>query len=286
MKNLLLPIVLAFTLTSYAQEAQSGPSSRYFKVVPISEAHQTFGHPQEETLNPKSINVLIWNIKKALVIGWEEEFNFYGKNQDLFLLQEAYENDIFLNTLNSFRNIRWDMGRSFLYRAYGDTATGNMIGSEVAPSQFIVRHSPNREPVTNTPKAMTIGTYPVGENAHVLVISIHGINFNSNAAFRRHMEQAAEEIRKHSGPVIFAGDFNTHTNGRESYLAQLAEELDLDEVEFKNSEYRTRAPVTGNYFDHAFVRGLKVSYAEVMKESLASDHRPMKLTLSLISQKH
>lgn len=286
MKNLLLPLLLALTLTSYAQEAQSGPSSRYFKVVPLSEAHQTFGHAQAQSLDPKSINVLVWNIKKSIVVGWDEEFQYYGKNQDLFLLQEAYESDLFLNTLNTFRNIRWDMGRSFLYRSYGDTATGSMIGSSVDPTQYLVFHSPNREPVTNTPKAMTMGTYPVGQKDHILVISIHGINFNSNAAFRNHMDQAAEEIKKHDGPVLFAGDFNSHTAGRLGYLMYITEELGLKEVEFKNSEYRTRAPVTGNYFDHAFVRGLKVTHAEVMKDSLASDHRPMKLSLSLLPKKH
>jgi endonuclease/exonuclease/phosphatase (EEP) superfamily protein YafD len=283
MKNLLFPILLSLTLNSQAAEAFD-TTSRYFKVPPISEAHTSFGIAEERTLNPESIKVLVWNIKKAMVVGWPEEFATYGAKKDLFLIQEAYENDIFLKTLKSFDTIRWDMGISFIYRRYADTPTGNMVGSEVSPLEVIVRHSPDHEPVTNTPKAMVIAKYPVG-NEELLVISVHGINFNSNQAFFRHMAQAQEEIKNHRGPVFFAGDFNTHTNGRVSYLETITKELGMVEVEFKNGSYRSRAPVTKNFFDHAFVRGLKVKEAEVLKDSFASDHKPMTLELALLHQK-
>ena len=255
---------------------------RYYIPIPEDEAHYVLGRSSESELNPNSIKTFVWNIKKTQEPAWENEFRTYGEGQDLFLLQEAYQSPLFMRVIESFQGMRWDMGASFLYRIYGNTATGTLLGSRVRPSEVIVKHTADEEPVIGTPKAMTFAKYPIS-NTHLelLAVSVHGINLTSFASFKRHMEQAVDEISKHDGPVLFAGDFNTRTKGRTRYLMGLIKSLNMQEVKFKHAERRMAWKFTKNYLDHGFVRGLEVLNAQVLKDSRGSDHKPMMLELAL-----
>ena len=265
-------------LGQLGQQKDNPVSDFLFTFIPEEKAHAISGSAQQEELAPYSIKALIWNIKKSQVEGWEREFLDYSHDQDLVLIQEAYDSEYFKNVLSDFQGYRWDMGVSFLYRRYGNTATGTMIGSKTRPSWVMVKHSVDREPITETPKSMTFAKYPLsGTDKELLAINVHGINLTTYSSFVRQMAQASEEIEKHSGPVLFAGDFNTRTNGRLNYLKSLAERLRLEEVKFKHAEYRMVWRFTDNYLDHAFVKGLRILNAEVLKDSLGSDHKPMVL---------
>lgn len=128
---------------------------------------------------------------------------------------------------------------------------------------------------------MTFAKYPLSNQKNLLVISVHGINLTSHNSFERQMAQAEEVITAHDGPVIFAGDFNTRTKDRTEHLFQIVKRLKLDEVKFKNAEYRMVWKFTKNYLDHGFTRGLTVKNAEVFKDSRGSDHRPLALEVSV-----
>jgi len=274
---------LALTLTLFfQQDASAGILSRYFRTVPLEEAHTISGAAEAREFKAESIKVFIWNIKKTQEYDWEEEFTAFGQNRDLFLIQEAYKTDIFNSTLEKFSGVRWDMGISFLYRNYNDRPTGTMIGSKVNPTSVVITHTEDNEPVVGTPKAMTSATYRVqGRNQELLVISIHAINITSHATFIRHMLQAKEQIIKHRGPVLFAGDFNTRTKARTAYLMEMVNTLGFKTVIFKNGELRMRFKFTNNYLDHSFVRGIDVTNAEVIGESDGSDHKPLFLEMSV-----
>jgi endonuclease/exonuclease/phosphatase (EEP) superfamily protein YafD len=165
------------------------------------------------------------------------------------------------------------MATSFLVKNDNNTATGTMIGSESLPSRAISRHSPDVEPVVLTPKALTMVKYPLAKrNDELLVISVHAINFQTTEAFKRHMDLSLEEIRKHSGPVLFAGDFNTWNKARMSHLLKSIKKLGLKEVKFKNDHLKMK--VFDMPLDHSFIRGLKVKDAEVVYSD-GSDHRPL-----------
>ena len=269
------------------QEALTLPSplSRYFIRIPESEAHFFSGQARMNALDPASIKALVWNIKKALLADWKKEFMGYGHKKDLFLLQEAYNTDLFSSTLESFSHIRWDMGISFLYREYGNTPTGSMIGSEAEPLEVVVRHSTALEPVVKTPKSITMAKYPLKDTIkELLVISIHAINFTGLNCFKDQLAQATAEIKNHDGPVLFAGDFNTHNPLRTKHLMEEMKKLGLSPVEFKNGHQRMK--FAGNFLDHGFIRGLKVKHAEVYGGSVGSDHKPMVLELSLSDEIH
>lgn len=274
-----LALVLFFNIDVKAQQELV---SDYFKKVPLEEAHVITGQSSTAAFNADSIKVLIWNIKKTQEVAWQTEFLSFGRGRELFLLQEVYPNELFTNTLAVLTKFRWDMGISFRYVLMNDLPTGTMIGSKVEPIEVLIKHTPDLEPMTETPKAMTMAKYPIATRKDdLLVINVHGINFTDFLSFKRQMDQAEEEIKNHIGPVIIAGDFNTRNKLRTEYLLKLMKSLNMEEVQFKNAKQRMVAVLTTFYLDYAFVRGLKVSNAEVLGGAKGSDHKPMTLDLSL-----
>lgn len=281
-KTLIALILSMFTLSAFAQvpedEMDKGPSAYWFKVLPESQSLFNFGFAPQTEL-PRTIKALIWNIKKGLLIGWQAEFLLYGHDKNLFLLQEAYETEKFETTLNMF-SAQWEMGASFLYRKYGDAATGTMIGSVARPSEVFVKHSYDREPVIATPKALTFAKYNIeGMDDDLLVISVHAINFETTGAFKRQMDQIEEAVSSHVGPVLLAGDFNTWNASRTAYLGTMVKRLGLAESDYINGD--SRMTFRGWFLDHIYTRGVKVKSAEVMGESQGSDHKPFLVEMTV-----
>lgn len=280
MDRIILGLTLLLLLPSSANALPI--VNRYFKLIPETEAHYQSGAAKFRYLDSKSIRAFVWNIKKTEEPCWRKEFEGYGKDKDIILVQEGYQNELYNQTTEGFEGFRWDFGASFLYTKYNNTATGTAIGSNVDPSEVIVKHSVDMEPVVGTPKSMTFAKYPLSDSTEeLLVISIHGINITSFGSFKRQLAQAEEQINAHNGPVLFAGDFNTRTKSRTAYLFELMNKLKLKAVNFKNANYRMAWKFTRNYLDHGFIRGLTVKNAEVLKDSTGSDHKPMMLELAL-----
>ncbi len=268
-----------FSVDATSQVDDKGLGSFWFKILPENDSLFKQGHSSERQLTSK-ISALIWNIKKAELKNWKKEFINFGKGKDLFLVQEAYETDVFLSTLNAFEGFEWNLGASFLYRKYGDAATGTMVASQVEPAEVFVKHSPDVEPIAGTPKSATFVKYPIsGKAEELLVISVHGINFETNGAFKRHMCQIKRVIEKHAGPVLLAGDFNTWNFSRTSHLNSVTSGLGLVEAQYKNGE--ARMSFAGHFLDHIFTRGLIVNSAEVIANSVGSDHKPFLLDFSI-----
>lgn len=283
MKTLAL-LTLFLASAGYAEISTPNPVSRYFRKVPIEEAHLTWGNANASNLPSKGLSVLVWNVKKGARPVFNSEFAKLGANKDIFLIQEAFTAPYFTELLSSFRDYQWDLGMSFTYRLYNEDGTGNMIGARVKPSWVKVEHTFNLEPVTETPKTTAYAKYPIeGSEKELLVISIHGLNFTGPNAFGRHLSQVYNNVNDHEGPVILAGDFNTRTKNRFREVQALARALALDEVKFKNGNRRMTSVGTDNILDHAFIRGFKINHAEVIP-SEGSDHQPMVLTLDLLSE--
>jgi endonuclease/exonuclease/phosphatase (EEP) superfamily protein YafD len=155
-----------------------------------------------------------------------------------------------------------------------------MIGAPVEPSEALVRHSPDTEPIVSTPKSMTLVKYPLKDRTdELLVISVHAINFQTTAAFKRHIDQIIGYVKDHIGPVIVAGDFNTWNQARMSYLFGLAKKQGLSEVTFKNGEQRLK--FAGFVLDHTFTRGVKIKDSSVILTD-GSDHHPLFVEFDLI----
>lgn len=256
-----------------------GAANPLFKVLPENESLMTFGEAKFDLLSSKSIKALIWNIKKSQMKAWKDEFLDMGKGMDLFLVQEAHQNPSFNEATTTLKG-QWNFGISFLYRRYGDSATGSLVGGNTRALESFVLHSPDREPITATPKSITFARYSLSQNkGDLLVVSVHGINFETNGAFRRQMDEAFEEMAKHKGPILFAGDFNAWNNSRTNYLKSQVEKLGMKEVPYQNRTYRKK--FNGYYLDYAFFRGMEVRSADVLKDSKGSDHVPMVVEFSV-----
>lgn len=279
-----LLLILSFTLSTqlFAQEEDKGVWDRYFRILPEEQSYNVSGQAFAKYLDPKSIKAFVWNIKKAERSNWKKEFEAYAQDRDLILLQEAYKNELFNKTTANFINYRWDMAIAMIYLLDNETPTGTMIGSRINPTEVFIKHSPDGESIINTPKSMTFAKYPIkGSAEELLVISVHGINITDHASFTRHMDQAAEHLEKHQGPILFAGDFNTRTQARTLYVLNMMKKYGLKEVLFKNGHQRMKFKFTPNYLDYGFIRGLKVKSAHVDGKSVGSDHKPMFMELEL-----
>lgn len=280
MKTLAL-VALFLAGHGHAISEPKNPVGRYFRRVPIEEAHVTWGEARPGSLPETSLDVLVWNVKKGDRGTFADEFRKYSQGKEVFLIQEAYTAQYFIDSLTELRDYQWDLGISFTYKLYNNHGTGNMIGAQVRPVWVKVEHTEDFEPLTGTPKTTAYAKYAVGSREEtILVISIHGINFKNFNAFSRHMNQVRKHIEAHTGPVILAGDFNTRTKERYRETQIFAASLGLSEVTFKNDHLRMTAVGTKNFLDHAFVRGFSIRQAEVHSSS-GSDHKPMTMELDL-----
>ncbi len=267
MKTLSLGIAL---LLSVSLPAFASP-------VPDSESHLTFGKAKSAALNPALIRILVWNIKKGQEAGLDRDLPEYGRAKELLILSEGLLSPPVKSIFDDLKNIRWDMGVSFLSGRGTEYPTGTMIGSRVEPSEVKVRRTLDVEPVIHTPKALTIARYPIaGQSEKLLVISVHGINAVPYAAFARHMEMIAEEVRDYRGPILLAGDFNSNTDEKVSHLLEVTASLGFRNLSFRNDERRT---VFGHVIDYIFVRGLGVWDSEVLGKLTSSDHKAMLASL-------
>lgn len=255
------------------------PASRYFRTIPLEQAHSQRGQARYQYLDKNKISLLVWNIQKLKQKDWGEEFNIFAQDKDLILFQEAYESGPFLDHTYGLNDFRWDFGQSFEYILYG-ILTGSMIGANTQPKMVSILHSPDLEPILDTPKATVAAYYPLSQSEEqLLAISIHGINFSTNQAFYRQLTQIFELIDQHSGPVIFAGDFNTHNKFRFQFLQKQAAKRNLTNLDFKNSHLRKK--FRGNILDYTFARNAEVIESYIPLNSRGSDHPPMILTLKI-----
>ncbi len=250
-----------------------------FSLIPESEAHTQFGAAYDWAFNPDSIKVMVWNIKKGQEKGLDRDLPYYGKDRDIMILSEGYLSPQVKGIFDSFSEMRWDMGVSFLYKKDNNTKTGTMIGSKVEPSFVKVRHTEDLEPFILTPKAITFAKYPVaGSEKDLLVVSVHAINIVTPNAFERHMEIAKMEILRHDGPTIFAGDFNTNLASKTKFLKRMTTGLGMQSIDFRNDN---RMKTLGQIIDYVFVKGLHPKDAEVLGHLKSSDHKAMYLELAL-----
>lgn len=232
----------------------------------------------------EGIDLLVWNVKKAQRPAWPAEFEGLSRGKELILLQEAYVTPRMTESLAARPELQWLMGPSFAYaRREGAPATGVVVGSvarAVDGQGFVTLHT---EPLAGTPKAAFAAVYDVeGLAEPLLVVCVHGINFRPAGALVAQLDAIEPVIREHRGPVIFAGDLNTHHRARMEAVEGFAERLGLRSA-FDNGrkgrDGRTR--YRSLPLDHVYVRGLVVEDVRVVDDARGSDHKPMILRLSV-----
>lgn len=243
--------------------------------------------PADARSLPHEFDVVVWNIHKGQKNAWARELERLDRAAELLVLQEGYRSEIFDEMVEG-TNDQWWMGVSFHYvrkREHTKVATGVVTVAPVESKTAVVRHSPTREPLFSTPKAALLSEYALEGSDHtLLVINVHAINFRPAEHLSRQLAQLRAPIEAHVGPVILAGDFNTHHRPRLEALEELAGSLGLTAVfpNWRDDPRGNRRPVKDGRtrhlrwpLDHVYVRGLEVSEAKIHADSQGSDHKPL-----------
>lgn len=211
----------------------------------------------------EEINVLVWNIQKSRSSDWINKTNSLLKNFEYALIQEATDRE---ETLRPFHKAFHYLK---LHESWSDDrySTGLLSASQT-PSFYSEKYTTSDlEPLVSTPKVIVVEKYSL-EEVTLMMINIHAINFRGLKAFKRNLKLVAHELKRHEGPVIFAGDFNTWSPARKEYLDLFCQQFSLKEIKMKRYESFLQ-------LDHVYAKGFKEITAKQFEDSLGSDHRPI-----------
>lgn len=264
----------AFVFIGLSLASPTFADSLFYDIAKDNEVLSVITKAKEKQLRP-SLTVVSWNIHKAEDgHQWAHDFIRLAKNADLFLTQESVMNPLVKETLNRLSNFNFTMATSFFM---GDsTATGVMTGSTAEPEASAFLRSPDTEPIAGTPKMALLQKFSVeGVSQPLLVVNVHAINFTLTGPFKRQMKQIVKQIKNHTGPVIFAGDFNTWNPWREDALAAAIKSAGLTSIEVPNDSRFLQ-------LDHIFVRGISVKSVQLLDKIDTSDHYPLLAQLEVL----
>lgn len=177
--------------------------------------------------------------------------------------------------------------RSHRIRNSDITGVATLSMGVLGIDQVISLPAPRRELGFATPKMSLATVHRVGER-ELLVINLHGLNFELFGWLRGQVESVAELARNHEGPAIVVGDFNTWSQGRLEAVRRVLEDFRwVEPTAFGTSESLRRRghtlvrPLGGDpnlALDQVFLRGVELVEARVL-DLEGSDHAPLSLTL-------
>lgn len=271
--------LLSILFISSISKAQSGPycpDANYWRVtLPGDSLEHIVEADDSKKLNFDLLRVLVWNIFKGGKPGVYTDLNYLAQNADLSLLQEGHLSKAFLN-LACTSELNWKMARNFTDKngIYAGVITAGIAN----PDEFTYLKSPDTEPFSDVHKMTLVNYYNIPNSPErLMVLNIHGINFVPQSYFENQINVVAKTISNHTGPIIFAGDFNTYTDGRTRFLLKTMKSLGLNHAKVKGNEYQGFLVL-----DHMFYRGLEITKTDVLKHVTTSDHTPVYFEMRLI----
>lgn len=234
-----------------------------------------FGKNLGNTLNPKEIKILVWNIYKGDKATFKSWFTLLNQDRDITILQEMLLTPSLKLLMNLFLKDHI-MATSFINE--DKIRTGVMTSSSVEAKNISFQISEKSEPIVDTPKVALLTTYPIRKTSkELLVVNIHAINFVENKWFEKQIHALFSTINIHlnekKGPVVFAGDFNTWNKNRYYILDRYCRQVGLKQVVFSPD---SRMTFNGNPLDHvAYSNDLELLESKVLGNVDGSDHKPM-----------
>ena len=241
---------------------------------------ESFGVPRKIALSQKDLNVLVWNIKKAEYSNFHTDLKSLIKNYEVILLQEGVFNPNYLFSYLKNEGLQGVIGRSFELPYETDGTYTGVVTLATAPStKKSLLKTIFKEPIVKTPKVSLFSTYQI-ENSkkQLLIINTHAINFVTDFTHMFELKRIKNKAKNHKGPILWAGDFNSWTKRRLTYLRKLVRELDLTEVKIP---VNYRQMDLGLVLDFAFIRGAKVKKIKDLSYIRSSDHRPLSFKIDI-----
>ncbi|MBO8136113.1 MULTISPECIES: endonuclease/exonuclease/phosphatase family protein [Dickeya] len=212
------------------------------------------------------LRVMVWNIFKQQRTNWLSVLKGFGENTQLMLLQEAQSSPELIRFATT-HYLSAEQVPAFVLPSH---PSGVMTLSSAQPMYcFPLRE---REPLIRLAKSALITVYSLSDGRLLMVINIHAVNFSLGVeAYTKQLETIGEQLKRHNGPVVMAGDFNAWSQPRVSALYRFAHRMGLGEVVFSDDQ-RRRA--FGRPLDFVFYRELGVANSSVLVTD-ASDHNPL-----------
>ncbi|MGY0614068.1 endonuclease/exonuclease/phosphatase family protein [Vibrio sp. FJH11] len=240
----------------------------------ISEDIQCIEFTDSQVLDKDGdLNVLVWNIYKQGRDNWQHALDSLSADKQLLLLQEASMTESFKQWLVDGN---WMSNQVTAFKALGSGA-GVINIAQKLPEKACAYTS--TEPWLRLPKSALYSQYRLSNGDILAVVNIHAINFTVGTDEYRSQISALETLLKqHTGPIVFAGDFNSWSEYRLDAMKQALQQADLQEVVF-SPDNRTQF-ITGQRLDHVFYRGLVLKNAKA-PQSDASDHNPLVMSFAL-----
>ncbi|CAE6909979.1 hypothetical protein ACOMICROBIO_FLGHMIGD_02030 [Vibrio sp. B1FLJ16] len=240
----------------------------------ISEDIQCIAFNNSQFLDDNGqLNVLVWNIYKQGKENWQTALERLSADRQLLLLQEASMTESFKQWLVDGS---WISNQVSAFKALGSGA-GVINIAQKLPEKACAYTS--TEPWLRLPKSALYSQYRLSNGDTLAVVNIHAINFTVGTDEYSSQISALETLLKqHSGPIVFAGDFNSWNEYRLDAMKQALQKANLQEVKF-TPDHRTQF-ITGQRLDHVFYRGLVIKNAKA-PQSDASDHNPLLVSFVL-----
>jgi endonuclease/exonuclease/phosphatase (EEP) superfamily protein YafD len=149
------------------------------------------------------------------------------------------------------------------------------VGNDHAPQRILCKYP---EPLLRTPKAALVTIYPLeGQTERLMIVNIHATLIRTIRRAVEELDHVLAQLPFHSGPIIFAGDFNTFTPQYFKAVVQKLAEFGLQYVTIPGDPRRGL-----DHLDQLFVRGLLVKEVWVDTKIRSSDHFPIRAVLELI----
>ena len=260
---------LFFILLSFSALADG----KKYEVPELPDVLSSFGKAKHKYLGNK-FSLISWNIYKGAKDNFRSDYQQISADADIVIIQEFLTNTDLLQMLTENIDFQAAFAASFNY-SYEGVSTGVLNTSNTLPLSTAFIRTTNREPILKTPKMSLITIYEFSNcDKKLMVVNTHAINFVTNGKFYHDISKIADSIKDHSGPLIWAGDFNTWSKRRLSYLEMIARKIGLTFAALKDS-YAIKK-FMGNPLDHILYKDLELTDGEVLKDIESSDHIPLK----------
>jgi endonuclease/exonuclease/phosphatase (EEP) superfamily protein YafD len=174
------------------------------------------------------------------------------------------------------------------YRGVGTgVPEGVMTVATADPLEALRLRSPRRELFVLTPKSALISRFATLSGEPLTVVNVHGLNFDPwGHLLDGQLLDLAQRVSHYDGPLIVTGDFNTWNEPRMQAVRELAERLNLVEIEptdgagrrgrFGNASIERALRLDRRlHLDRMYVRGFQRVAATWLEHCRASDHVPL-----------
>lgn len=232
--------------------------------------------PLMEATLPETFELVVWNIYKQQRPELLPELAEIASRTDVLVLQEVVNDRAFQQLVSnvgllSQQTVAFKTWRDDIYNATG-VSTLARIPARWSCGWWAA------EPWLPVPKTGLLTVYPLASGDDLWLVNLHAINFTLGVNdYQQQLNQIKALLKRHSGPIIVSGDFNSWREKRHDAIQQLQKELALKAVNWQPDE---RVQFFGQPVDHILYRGLTLDSANI-KATLASDHHPLRARFKL-----